>query len=57
MDVDDLCLLARKEFEELDVENLRGCMQGIRKVACKEMEKWHVFSYDVTIGISAIFLT
>ena len=55
MDVSDLCLFACKEFEELHVRNLKGCMQGIWKVACKEMEKWHVFSYYVTSGISEMF--
>ena len=45
------------DVEDLHLGNLKGCMQGIWKVACKEMEKWHVFSYDVTSGISAIFLT
>ena len=30
-------------------------MQGIWKVACNEMEKWHVFScYDAN-GVSAMF--
>jgi len=57
MDVADLFLFSCKEFEELHVRNLKGCMQGIWKVACKKTEKWHVFSYYVTSGISAMFLT
>ena len=57
MYVDDLCLFSCKEFEEFHVGNLKGCMQGIWKVACKEMEKWHVFSYYVTSGISEMFFT
>ena len=51
----DLCLFSCKEFEELHVGNLEGGMQGIWKVACKEMENWHVFSYYVANGISAMF--
>ena len=57
MDVVDLCLFACKDFEELHVGNLKGCMKGIWKVAYEEMEKWHVFSYYVTSGISEMFLT
>jgi len=55
MDVADLCLFLCNQFEEFHVGNLKACMKGIWKVACKEMEKWHVFSYYVTSGISAMF--
>ena len=57
MDVANLSLFSLKEFEESHVWNLKGCTQGIWNAACKEMEKWHVFCYYVTSGISAMLLT
>ena len=56
MDVVDISLFSCKELK-MHVGSLKGCMQGIWKVACKEMEKWHVFTYYVISGISAMFLT